>query len=73
MARVNVTDMAVAQAALVAMLSRADLEDSVQTLADQLISAASKVRFQPSTRQLVLTFDLTFGVTDTDPGSGPVE
>jgi hypothetical protein len=62
---IPVADEAVAQAALIAILSRVDLEDSVQTLAEVLIQDASKVRFQPSTRQLVLTFDLAFSATDT--------
>jgi hypothetical protein len=72
MARVNVSDLAVAEAALTRLLED-NAVDGASGVTACILAATSKIRFQPSTRQLVLTFDLTFGVTDTDQGSGPVE
>lgn len=69
MAKVNVADAAVAQAALTALFKDFcdadgqpyDDTDIPSLVAQELISGAARVRFQPSTRQLVLTFDLAFG------------
>ena len=65
---IPVADKAVAQAALTDLMAAAvtnvtsypDREQGAW-LAAELIGFASKVRFQPSTRQLVLTFDLAMG------------
>jgi hypothetical protein len=61
---VNVTDMAVALAALPSILG--DEVATPEECAARLVAQASKIRFQPSTRQLVLTFDLTFGVAEPE-------
>lgn len=82
MSTINVADKAVAQAALTEVLSdlldskeHPELEDPIG-LADETVSyllgKASRVRFQPSTRQLVLTFDLAFNTSEPDT-SGPVQ
>jgi hypothetical protein len=61
---IPVADQAVAQAALTALVE-AMPNDFYETgaVAAYLIDSASRVRFQPSTRQLVLTFDLAMGET----------
>jgi hypothetical protein len=40
--------------------------DHPAILAAGMVNQAAKVRFQPSTRQLVVTYDLAFG--EQDPG-----
>jgi len=65
---IQVGDKAVALSALASLLREVDgvplAKDDVDTISEQMIAAASRVKFQPSTRQLVLTFDLAFSVTD---------
>lgn len=79
MSTINVADKAIANAALTEVLmngiEEATGDPNATTailLADYLITQASKVRFQPSTRQLVLTFDLAFNSSEPDT-SGPVQ
>jgi len=60
---IPVADQAVAQAALTAILEPHAGSDAEQ-FADALIRDASKVKFQPSTRQLVMTFDLAFSAAE---------
>lgn len=70
-----VADKAIANAALTEILmvefaaATGDANPQTATLvAAGLVNQASKVQFQPSTRQLVLKFDLAFGTPDsTDP------
>ena len=70
---IPVADAAVAEAALIAVLEQIDAgEFTADEISAHLIATASKVRFQPSTRQLVLTFDLAMG-GDQGSSSGPVE
>jgi len=68
---IPVADQAVGMAALIALLDEIDqatFESSdIDGIAAHLIAAASKVRFQPSTRQLVMTFDLAMRADGTDP------
>ena len=54
---VPVADKAVAQAALSSLLT----DEYDASYSEFLVDTASRVRFQPSTRQLVLTFDLAMG------------
>jgi len=71
---IPVADKAIGNAALTELLMAAiekatgdpNPETAVRVAAD-LIDDASKVRFQPSTRQLVLTFDLAMRSDSTDP------
>jgi hypothetical protein len=69
---ISVADKAIAKTALTEMF--VDFSDAegepypagtAGLIADELLSAASRVKFQPSTRQLVMTIDLAFG-QDTD-------
>lgn len=69
---IPVADKAIANAALTEILmvefasATGDANPQTATLvAAGLINQAAKVRFQPSTRQLVLTYDLAFGEPDT--------
>ena len=57
---VPVADKAVAQAALSSLLTD-EYDAGYSLVAEFLVDTASRVRFQPSTRQLVLTFDLAMG------------
>lgn len=80
MSTVNVADKAIAQVALASVTAGhldkyPELEDPEglsEAMAAFLLDKASKVRFQPSTRQLVLTFDLAFNSNEPDT-SGPVQ
>lgn len=80
MATINVADKAIANAALYEVLIEhyakyPELEAPIElaeATAAHLTRSASKVRFQPSTRQLVLTFDLAFNSNEPDT-SGPVQ
>jgi hypothetical protein len=67
---IKVADQAVGMAALISLLDQIDQEtydaNDVDSMAAHIIAAASKVRFQPSTRQLVLTFDLA--MSGSEPG-----
>lgn len=65
--KIPVADKAIAEAALSALIHQENGMDPAEAwpLAEQMVRAASKVRFQPSTRQLVLTFDL--GMSPSDP------
>ena len=59
---IPVADKAVAQSALIEVLEQIDPSGFTPVaVAVELVCTASKVRFQPSTRQLVLTFDLAMG------------
>lgn len=84
--RIPVADDAVAQVALTTLLNEIGGSAATESLADSgepdgtqvaiyLVGAASKVRFQPSTRQLVLTFDLGMGDQPDSygPGNPPPE
>ena len=61
---IPVADQAVAQASLIALLDEIDQNTfesaDIDGVAAHLIAAASRVKFQPSTRQLVMMFDLAF-------------
>lgn len=67
-APIKVADTAVGMAALIALLDEIDREvyivADIDSVAAHILAAASKVRFQPSTRQLVLTFDLSMDTAD---------
>lgn len=61
--KIPVADEAVAQVAMTTLLDRildteTTGEPGAPSMAGKLIEAASRVQFQPSTRRLVLTFDL---------------
>jgi hypothetical protein len=72
MRRIPVTDQAVAKVALTVLFDEF-LDDEVtgepeaDSLAAKLIDATSRVQFQPSTRRLVLTFDLGMSSGDEPP------
>lgn len=80
MAPVNIADQTVAEVAVGHMINeirkRPEYSDgnwSPADFAEDLLKLASKVRFQPSTRQLVLTFDLAFNTSEPeirDPVAG---
>lgn len=79
MSTINVADKAIANAALTEMfLNFTDPQgnptgpEMAVVIAEELVTQASKIRFQPSTRQLVLTFDLAFNTSEPDTTSGPV-
>jgi len=62
---IPVADKAVAESALISVLENvADLDFTADAIAAELVRTASKVRFQPSTRQLVMTFDLAFSAAE---------
>jgi hypothetical protein len=76
---VTVAAKAIANAALTEMFLEFSDENGDPTgaklavlIADELLGQASRVRFQPSTQQLVLTFDLAFNSSEPDT-SGPVQ
>ena len=76
---INVADQAIAQTALTEVLAASIMDVTSYPDREQaalhaafLLGKASKVRFQPSTRQLVLTFDLAFNSGEPDT-SGPVQ
>lgn len=57
---VPVADKAIAEAALTALFELAEFMTPADAAA-YLIETASKIRFQPSTRQLIVTIDLAMG------------
>jgi hypothetical protein len=67
---IKVADQAVGMAAMVSLLDQIDSatyeSTDLDSIAAHILAAASKVRFQPSTRQLVLTFDLA--MSGSEPG-----
>lgn len=67
--RVPVADKAIAQAALDEIATEyASFGDVAEvTFPEFLLEWAAKVKFQPSTRQLVLTFDLGMGEVGDQP------
>lgn len=77
---IPVADDAIAQVALTNMFRGfCDSEGEMYSdqelpglIAKELLVRAARVRFQPSTRQLVLTFDLAFNTSEPDTTSGPV-
>lgn len=79
MAATNVADQAVAVAAMTAVLDQISGSQATDNYANNgssrdvvefLVGEASRVQFRPSTRQLVLTYDLAFGTPED--ASGPV-
>ncbi len=67
--QIPVTDQAVAQVAMTVLLTQilafeVTGEPVPGSLAGKLVEAASRVKFQPSTRQLVFTFNLDMSPTD---------
>ena len=61
--RIPIADEAVAHVALTTLLTRIlateqTTEAKPESMAGKVLEAASRVQFQPSTRRLVLTFDL---------------
>lgn len=70
MAALNVADEAVAIAALEQLYANyLGSSDGGDNFTEYLVSQASRVQFQPSTRQLVLKFDLAFG----EPAQGSTD
>lgn len=70
---IPVADLAIATAALrqiVEIFNESGL-DQTMTFDEFLLECASKVKFQPSTRQLILTFDLATGADQPDPTNTP--
>ena len=63
---IAVSDAAIAVVAMRRVLEDVDPDTTIAAVAESVIDAASKVRFQPSTRQLVLTFDLAMGPDGTE-------
>lgn len=66
---IPVADQAIASAAMeeiAAIYEAAGISDDV-SFPQFLLECASRVKFQPSTRQLVLTFDLATGGQDERP------
>ena len=62
MGALNVADEAVAIAALDKLYQNyLTAEDGHDSFTEYLVAQAAKAQFQPSTRRLVLTFDLAFG------------
>lgn len=55
--KIPVADEAIARAALAALLEEADMDPSID-IAELIVNTASRVQFQPSTRRLILSFDL---------------
>lgn len=71
--QISIGDEAIAQVAMTKMFEAfAGSGLTEEGMADWFLRKASKVRFQPSTRQLVLTFDLAFNTSEPDT-SGPVQ
>lgn len=60
---IPVADDAIAQVALTALLADVMNASPVAT-AEAVVEAAARVQFQPSTRRLVLTFDLGMSPTE---------
>jgi hypothetical protein len=61
--RIPVADEAVAKVAITKLLeqvlaSEVTTEPKADSMASKILEAASRVQFQPSTRRLVLSFDL---------------
>lgn len=69
---IPVADLAVAEAALkqIAQIYSDSGLDQTMSFDEFLLECASKVKFQPSTRQLVLTFDLATGEPAQDQPGG---
>lgn len=68
---IPVADTAVASAALeeiAAIYDDAQVGVDGTSFPEFLLQCASKVKFQPSTRQLVLTFDLGMSGGEREPG-----
>ena len=65
---IPVADKAIAESALSTLINAESGMDPSEAwpLAESIVRAAAKVRFQPSTRQLVLTFDLAMGSDSTE-------
>jgi hypothetical protein len=73
---IHVADRAIANAALTELLIHVEDQEgklypagTATAMAAEILDAASKVKFQPSTRQLVLTFDLDMSAPE-QPTSG---
>jgi hypothetical protein len=74
--KIPVADRAIANAALTELLMHVEDDDGAlppvgtgTMMAAALVGAASRVRFQPSTRQLVLTFDLGMSSSEGPEGT----
>lgn len=71
MLRIPVADKAIAQVALTELLARVLSSEKVTepnpaSMAGKLLEASSGVKFQPSNRRLVLSFDLGMDPEDGD-------
>jgi hypothetical protein len=55
---ITIADKAIALAVLEALIKAWETADDAPVISEFILDAASRVRFQPSTRQLILTFDL---------------
>ena len=69
--QIPVADAAVAQVALTRLLedvlaSEKSTEPDAMTMAYKILAATSGVKFQPSTRRLVLSFDLAMSGDEGD-------
>jgi hypothetical protein len=64
--KVPVADEAIALVVLdqIALMYDQDEENQTATLTEFLVKTAARVQFQPSTRRLVLTFDLGMSPTE---------
>jgi hypothetical protein len=63
--KIPIADEAIARAALEALLEEANMDPSVD-IAELIVKTASRVQFQPSTRRLILSFDLGMSPTEED-------
>ena len=68
---IPVADQAVAQVAMTTLFdqilgSETTGEPTAASVAGKLVDAASRVQFQPSTRRLILSFDLGMSPTEED-------
>jgi len=69
--KIPVADEAVAQVAMTVLFDRildteVTGEPEAASLAGKVVDAASRVQFQPSTRRLVLSFDLAMSPAEED-------
>lgn len=63
---IPVSDRIIAKATIEQLYDAWVNDEGGESLAEFMLTAASKFRFQPSTRQLVLTFDLAMGPDGTE-------
>lgn len=69
---IPVADQTIAMSVLDQVYASWLKDETDEGLAAWILQHTAKVRFQPSTRQLVLTFDLAFNTSEPDT-SAPVQ